>query len=579
MNRLGVRLTVGKKLALSFSILFILLAVLGTNSLYRAHTMQTKTEEITTNWLEGVAIANNLNYLTEHILGLQLKVMTHPDANKKAGYEQEAINTFQKIDHQLEAYAATYANHEDQLNAEKLKAKWDNFSETYKKVDQLGKQINLVTGAGFKEKELLSLMDESERSFNEMQINLDEMVKINELGAKQATQESKDIYNTSVVAAIVIIVISILAVIVLLIVINQIISKPVKRVSHLLEQVAKGDLTVERMELKQQDEIGSLVQSLNDMVANLKSTMFKIQDASTIVAASSQELLASSEENTEATKHVSASIQEIAAGSETQLQSATETSRAMEEMTIGIQRIAETTSEVSELSMNASEQANLGNQSIQLLVQKMNTISDSVDESGQEIKMLEKHSENIGEVVHIIGEIAGQTSLLALNASIESARAGEHGRGFAVVANEVKKLAEQSASSVQTIKDFISQIQRDTVKSVQTMNRSMQEVKQGMAAVTEAEHAFQGIVQTSQLLSGKIQEVAASAQEMAAGSEEVSASVNEMSNVAQNAAGAAQTVAASTEEQLASVEEITSAALSLSEVAQELNELVGSFKV
>ncbi|MFC5650737.1 methyl-accepting chemotaxis protein [Paenibacillus solisilvae] len=574
-----MKLTVGKKLALSFIILFILLVVLGLSSLSREHSLQSKAKEISTTWLNGVSIANNVNFLTEHILSLQFKIMTRPEETKKAGYEQEALNTFQKIDQQLEEYAQSYASRDDQVIAERLKAKWANFREVFNQASGMGKQINLVKGSIGKEKEITAIMDESERSFNEMQLSLNEMVKINQLGAIQATQESADFYKKSVIINIMIVGLSLVVAVALLLVINRLISRPVKKVSALLEKVAQGDLTVERLELKQQDEIGSLVRSMNEMVANLKSAMFRIHDASTTVATSSQQLLASSKENTEATKHVAASIEEVAAGSETQQQSTAETSRAMEEMTVGIQRIAGTTSEVSELSQQAAEQAEAGNQSIQSVVDKMNSISRSVDESGQEIRRLEQHSGNIGEVIHIIGEIAGQTSLLALNASIESARAGEHGRGFAVVASEVKKLAEQSVDSVEKIKDLISLIQQDTIKSVQTMNRSMEEVKHGLRAVTDAENAFQGIVATSQLLSGKVQEVAASAQEMAAGSEEVSASVNEMSHIAGQAAGAAQTVAASTEEQLASVEEITASSQSLSEVAKELNELVGKFKV
>lgn len=571
--------TVGRKLALVFTILLVLLSVMGITSLTRAHQMQLKTEEITNTWLNGVEIANNINYLTEHVLALQFKIMTHPDDAKKAGYEQEALATLQKIDQEIEEYAATYADQEDQSNTEQVKTEWAEFRAIFDRAVELGKQTSLVKGFSGKDADITAIMDQSESAFNEMQTNLNKMVEINHHGAIQATQESGDVYNTSVTLNAVIIVLSLLIAVLLLLVINRVISRPIKQVSALLERVARGDLTVSALSLKQKDEIGSLVMSMNRMVAHLKSTMFKIQDASASVASSSQQLLATSEENSQATQHVAASIQQVAAGSESQLQSAVETSRAMEEMTVGIQRIAEATTEVSELSRQAAEQAAVGNQSIQSAVVKMQSINRSVSESGQDIKRLEQHSENIGEVIQMIGEIAGQTSLLALNASIETARAGEHGRGFAVVAREVKKLSEQSLQSVENIKLLITQIQSDTAKTAQTMNRSMEEVKQGLTAVTEAAGAFQGILQTSDQLSGRIHEAAVSAQEMAAGSEQVSASVTEMSNIAAQAAGSAQTVAASTEQQLAAVEEITSASQSLSDVAQGLNELAGTFKV
>lgn len=579
MGKHHFMLSVGRKLFLSFLLLILLLAGFGLTSLGRGAKMQSKTEEITDTWLSGVGIANNVNYLTEHVLVLQYKILTNPEVAKKQQYMQEADATFAEIDKQLDLYGETYSSDEDRITTEQLRAKWNGYKEVYDRTVALGKQIDLVRGAAKQEKELTALMLQSQQTYDDMQKLLNKLIKINNDGAKIATQESGQIYQSNIGLTIGMIVISVIIGIALVIVMIRIISRPVKLVSEALHRVAGGDLTVEPLAVKQKDEIGSLVVSLNDMVAHLQMTVMQIQEASTTVAASSEELQASSEQNTIATKTVTLSIQEMASGAESQLMRSDETGRAMEEMAAGIQRIAETTSDVSELSQESAVQAQHGNDAIRAARGRMNALSDSVGQVSADIKTLETHSVNVGGILQIINDIASQTGLLALNASIEAARAGEHGQGFAVVANEVKKLAQQSGEAVQSISDIITQIQTDTSKAVLTMNRSLAEVRIGLQAVTEADDAFQQITRTANDVSGKIQEVAAAAEEMAASSEQVSASASEMNQIARHGAESAQTIAATTEEQLASAEEIASSAESLSRTAQDLSELVNRFKL
>ncbi|MCP3773065.1 methyl-accepting chemotaxis protein [Paenibacillus sp. MZ04-78.2] len=579
MGKHRFMLSVGRKLFLSFLLLILLLAGLGLTSLGRGAKMQSKTEEISSIWLSGVGIANNVNYLTEHVLVLQYEILSNPDVSQKQQYTQEAATTFAEIDKQLNSYGDPYANDEDRINTEQLRAKWNSYKEVFDRTLALGKQIDLVRGAGKQEKELTALMVQSQQIYDEMQKLLNKMIKINNDGAKKSTQESRQIYQSNIGLTTGMIAISVVIGIALVIVMIRIISRPVKLVSETLHRVSGGDLTVEPLAVKQKDEIGSLVVSLNEMVSQLKMNVIQIQEASTTVAASSEELQASSEQNTTATKTVTLSIQEMASGAESQLMRSDETGRAMEEMAAGIQRIAETTSDVSELSQESAIQAQHGNDAIQAARSRMNALSESVGHASADIQTLETHSVNVGSILQIINDIASQTGLLALNASIEAARAGEHGQGFAVVANEVKKLAQQSGEAVQSISDIITQIQTDTSKAVLTMNRSLSEVRVGLQAVTEADDAFQQITRTANDVSGKIQEVAAAVQEMAAGSEQVSASASEMSQIARHAAESTQTIAATTEEQLASAEEIASSAESLSRTAQDLSELVNRFKL
>ncbi|MNY28845.1 Methyl-accepting chemotaxis protein McpA [compost metagenome] len=213
------------------------------------------------------------------------------------------------------------------------------------------------------------------------------------------------------------------------------------------------------------------------------------------------------------------------------------------------------------------------------VVHRMQAVSTSVDEANQVIQELERHSQSIGQITTLIGNIASQTNLLALNAAIEAARAGESGKGFAVVAGEVRKLSSQTDESVREISELIASIQHDSARAVGVMNNGRTEVQEGLHEVTIAEKAFGQIVQASQEVAGKIQETAAAAQEMAASSEEVAATVAQVGFVAQQTSGTAQSVAAVTEEQLASAEEITSSAKNLADIASDLNLVVGSFRL
>ncbi|MBE1443944.1 methyl-accepting chemotaxis protein [Paenibacillus sp. OAS669] len=571
--------SVGKKLYLSFTLMLVLLIIMGFTGLDKIEQVQGKTNEITNSWLEGVEIINNINYLTEHVLSSQYAIMSEPDSNQKAQLIQKTDLIFGTIDQSFSQYRKSFVSEEDRKLFDSLESEWKQYRQVYSDTIKLSAEINLITGSGKRADDINAIIDKSQEQYDKMQDKIDQLVKLNHDGAILAKNESQALYKSAMTTSIAIMALSVLLGLCLAFVITRNISKPVRIVSERLQSISQGDLTMDRVSVKNKDEIGLLVSSLNLMVDNLKGTIHHIQDTSSAVAASSEQLLASSEESAQASKHIAASIQEVAQDAENQVQSGEESSRAMEEMAIGIQRIAETSSEVSELSLEASNQADLGNQSIQDVIQRMETISGSVEQAGEDIKQLAQHSDHIGNIINLIGDIAAQTGLLALNAAIESARAGEHGRGFAVVAGEVKKLAEQAARSVEEISEIVEHIQNDTAKAVGTMTKSLAEVHGGKDAVHEANEKFQLIVQASQLVSQKIQEVAAAAQQMAASSEEVSASVTDMSGRAKHAAAASQNVAASTEEQLASMDEIASSANALSKIAQDLADSVSQFKL
>ncbi|WP_313893588.1 methyl-accepting chemotaxis protein [Psychrobacillus sp.] len=355
--------------------------------------------------------------------------------------------------------------------------------------------------------------------------------------------------------------------------------RPILTINNQLKEISEGegDLTKELV-VNTKDEIGELANSFNKMLGSLRTMMRQISITSDQVASSSEELTASAEQTTEATDQIAASIHEIADGSKAQVQGADESSKAMQEITMDIQRVAESTSSISKAAVETNEEAISGNESLQKVILQMNTIHLSVDQSASVVKQLGEQSEEIGNILGVITGIADQTNLLALNAAIEAARAGEHGKGFAVVADEVRKLAEQSKISADQIASLIKQIQGDTAHAVNVMEQGTVEVNAGMQVVKETETGFQKILTSIELVASQIQEVSAVAEEMSASAEQVNASTEEMATIAQISASNTQNVAAASEEQLASMEEISASASSMAKMAEDLQGLIHKFK-
>ena len=206
-------------------------------------------------------------------------------------------------------------------------------------------------------------------------------------------------------------------------------------------------------------------------------------------------------------------------------------------------------------------------------------IEDSVTNSAQVVTKLGERSKEIGQIVDTISGIAAQTNLLALNAAIEAARAGEQGRGFAVVADEVRKLAEQSQDAAKQISELISEIQGETDKAVRAMAEGTEEVKIGATVVNTAGATFEEIAQVVTDVAEQVREISAVMQELAGSSQQIVLSVREINKLCQDSSGEAQSVSAATEEQTASMEEIASASQSLSRLAQDLQTEISKFRI
>ncbi|MBN6185401.1 methyl-accepting chemotaxis protein [Aneurinibacillus sp. BA2021] len=357
------------------------------------------------------------------------------------------------------------------------------------------------------------------------------------------------------------------------------ISRPIQKVNEAVRIVASGDLTHSTIVVKNRDEVGQLAASFNQMSHNLRTLIGEVGASAEQVAASSEQLTASAEESTRATTQISIAIQEVASGSENQLHGTEGSASAMEEVAQGLQNITAFTQRISEAALETAKLAEQGNQSIQQTVEQMNEIQHSVDYSVTKVKVLNERSREIKKIIDVITDISSQTNLLALNAAIEAARAGEHGKGFAVVADEVRKLAEQSNASAIQIVELITDIERNLDETIEAMDLVNQNVEKGVHVADDSGQAFKKILHSVEEVTSQVQETTSISEQLSANSQEVNASVQSIAAIAKQVTFNSQSVAAASEEQLASMEEISSSAASLSNMAEEMQRTIHKFKV
>ncbi|MEK4512783.1 methyl-accepting chemotaxis protein [Paenibacillus sp. FSL K6-2524] len=358
------------------------------------------------------------------------------------------------------------------------------------------------------------------------------------------------------------------------------ISRPIKDVNNQLKEIAQGDADLtKQLTVKSKDEVGDLARNYNLMKENLRMMIIQISASASDLERSSAKLTSDSNVTAQATERIAGIMQEVSNGNEQQMNDLHNNMATLMGISSGIGQIAHSITEVSGASLRSSEFAWIGNNSLQAANSQMDNINHSIQELSSIIEGFAIHSKEIGKFVNIITEISAQTNLLALNASIEAARAGEQGRGFAVVAGEIRKLAEQSATSASHIAKTANIIQTEADLSVSMMRNSMKEVQAGTTVIGTADKSFGEIRESVEGLTGQVQEVSAAIEQITAATDEILHSIQCVTHISECNTVKVEEVSAASQEQMSSVEYIAHSAEGLSNMAIELLEQVKRFNV
>ncbi|MEK3905426.1 MULTISPECIES: methyl-accepting chemotaxis protein [unclassified Paenibacillus] len=516
------------KIVSAFLIVSLILAGLGVYSVLSLRTSNQNMKEMYSNNLISVRdlSAAQISYQLNRVYIRDISNTT--DTVKIADYKQKIAAGREELARKVDNYRPlATTTREVELLA--------SFDKEYASFEQLFDQALVLAeqddDAAFNTFVSTQLAVQGQNVMN----NLDGLIKVNVELAEATNNHSQSAYSSAFTLTISVVIAAVILSILIGYLIARSISRPLMQMLHVATEVANGNLT-QQADISTKDEVGQLATALNRMVHNLKELINGIVMNSQSVAASSEQ--------------ISASTQEIASTSTNQSAAATNITELFKELSLAIDSVASSAEEAAELSNDTVRTAREGGYVVETSLQGMQSVN-------HQMKQLEDDSSKIGDIIEVIDDIAEQTNLLALNAAIEAARAGEQGRGFAVVADEVRKLAERSSDATKEITKIIKVIQENTKQSVRAVAESVEQ-----ASMTS--QAFEQIIKMVNTSSLKVNEIAAACEEESAQAAEVMDSV--------------QSIAASSEESAAASEETATTCQALALLSEDLAQSAAAFK-
>ncbi|PYI50726.1 methyl-accepting chemotaxis protein [Paenibacillus flagellatus] len=521
--------TVGKKMYAGFIILLLLAIAVGLTSFSRMNALNHKTDEITGVWLPGVESINKINSQLQRMLVVTMNHVVAATAEAKAEQEKTLAALAQSVVQEMQRYESTIVEAEDRANFDQLKKSYDQLTKLH--------EATLAVSRKSPVEQSFPLYQAEQKQLLDMAPLIDKMIAFNHNGAVEASDESDSLYSSALAVMTILLAAALVVGLGTAFFLTRSITKPLIAVTDTVQKVARGDLTVDALTVAQRDEIGTLARSTNDMMSSLTDMIGSVLKSSQSVAATAEQ--------------ISGSTEDIANGATNQASAAQTVNELFRELSRAIDSVARNAESAAELSSQARAVAKEGGTTIHASIEAIRQLEGKMGK-------LQNDSDKIGQIISVIDDIADQTNLLALNAAIEAARAGEQGKGFAVVADEVRKLAERSGDATKEIAAIIKGMQANTTESVTAVSAAVELSRQ-------IDTAFSHIVDKVNETAEQVGEIAAASEEQAAQSAEVLQSV--------------ETIAAASEQSAAASQETAAASQSLARLSENLNATVASFKI
>lgn len=353
---------------------------------------------------------------------------------------------------------------------------------------------------------------------------------------------------------------------------------PINEISESMTHMGKGDFT-HKTNIKSRDELGLLSDNINKSMESISELISGVKMSTNQLAASSEELNTTSLNTSKIAKEVNEAVDDINKDLGNHDKNLESISGLMEELAASYQEISASTDEVNRKADQAQDAGDKGLILVQEMTKQIKQIEDAVVDSNKRINILQAHSYEIGKIIELISEISSQTNLLALNAAIEAARAGEHGRGFAVVADEVRKLAEETAEATEKIRGLITNIQVETKETVIQFDQAKYSVDEGIKYVEKTGESFEVILSSIKDVAVGLSEVSTAINQMASGTTNAVEDVNEIANVSNEISRRSEGLKTSSDNQVITSEAISKSADELMEMAEKLKVMIEQFKI
>ncbi|WP_372237919.1 methyl-accepting chemotaxis protein [Pseudomonas sp. LP_7_YM] len=529
--------------AVFFSLIVLVVFALGTVAALQMGKLRATEQDVETNWMASIRQTAQIDGSLLRLRLESLRASTATDPQLR----QETLSTFGGFRtayvNALQGYGSLVANDKDRALYQGIQAT----SADYGKVLDA---LETLLHAGDNAAASASINNDIRPLANRLMEQVGQLTAFNNEGAKQAGMTAAHVYSSGITLVITLVSCAVLLTVVLATLLTRSITSPISAALAVAERIAGSDLSRE-IQSSGHDEAGRLLSALAKMQTNLKNTIAHIADSSTQLASASEEMTAVTEDASHGLARQNDEVNQAAT--------------AVNEMSAAVDEVARNAEEASKASRQSQEFTRTGIENVAQTLKAIEGLAGNVAVTDAQVRTLSSRAQDIGKVVEVIRAIAEQTNLLALNAAIEAARAGEQGRGFAVVADEVRALAYRTQQSTQEIEQMITAIQSDSSQAVSAMSLSTEMAANSIAVAQNADVSLRQIAEAIAQINDRNLLIAAATEEQAQVAREVDRNLTSIRDLSsQSAAAGSQTASACGE---------------MSSLAVNLNQLVSRFKV